>query len=556
MSSQALIQPFYNILIAGATINPSYLDCDILIEMSTSLEPDTFQVKIYNIDSLTQIVITKGALVNISIGYTSGLVGNLITGIITDISNEDTQVETVMVLQGIDQVIYALKQKDVHISINTPTDVINIIRQVCLSAGVLLNATLSGIILPNYTVENKTAYDVVKELAKRIGWNATAKNSQLIVSPTVNSGLIVSALTDDIDVRLTKIQGLKQNNKATISGYNFYGIGIPTLMPTKLVTVSKITDQIFGSYIVESVYHKYNSKTGYIVAGTLIEPSTSISDVNAYRYPTKKNLASILQEAITNTVDKKPTIDTGNVEQVYDSERLLTAKFGLDSAKNKSIVTPSIEADVGVNNVFTIKKPICSPFAGDGYGMIVPVYQNQRAILGFNRLDLQDVNILGFLWKKGWTIPEHDAGEFLIHTKNHGKFSMKENGSNTLQAKSVKIQVGSNGLTISKPSATDDGKLLITFDDGSELSYKNGDGWKLNTSGNVVINGSAIKLGTNATLGVARLNDQTTCDATTDPTFEVWRIAFNTISAGFGLPPFPASRTGKVSNASNKVKGE
>jgi len=557
--SNALIQPIYSVNIAGALLNNATLDCDITVEMSTSIEPDTFKIKVFNVDPITQAFISKGSMVSITLGYNSGVVCNIISGIITSITHEIVDNEHIFVLEGIDATVNYMKKKDVHYSANTSQDVINIIKTICNSAGVSVNAipALSGVTVENYTIENKNLYDSIKDLVKRIGYNATAKTSQLYITKTMSNAQVAANITNELDFKLTKLSGLNQNSKTKIEGYNFFGTGIPTMIPLRVVNVSMIDDSIIGNYIVETIVHKYNTKTGYTCYGNLIEPTTLVESVESYRYPTSKNLATVLSEKITKIVESKPTIDTGEVEQIFSSDRVLTSKIGVDKNKNSNIVSPSVQATIGDNNVYSIKKPLSSVFAGNGYGLIAPVYKDNRAVLGFNRFDLQDANVLGFLWKKGWVIPAHDDGEFQIHMKNHSKISMKEDGSAIIQAKSLKIQIGSTNLIVSKPSKTDDGKLLIEFDDSSELSYKAGTGWKLKTSGNVVVEGTSIKLGENATLGVARLNDPVVLDSG----LLTWMNTHTHPTAATGPPSPPTishsgTDAGTVKTASTKVKSE
>lgn len=572
--SNAMLFPTYTVNINGAIITNDVLDCDINVLMNTSFEPDSFTIKLYNVDQLVNIFIVRGSLVTITVGYQSGIVSNLLTGIITNITYEIVNDETVTIIEGIDYIIYNLKQTEINLTLNVPTDIVEIIRQICFKCGVTLNilSIPSGIILPNYTISNTNGFDEIKKLNKRLNYVITSKSSLLYISKLANSGVTCAYITDQIGFKLSKMESVGLDGNGKVNGYNFYGAGIPTLLPTRLVTVAFTEDGIFGNYLIENVKHTYNCKTGYVCSGSFIDPFATVNSINNVGNSTVKTLAAQIGEKIKSYCENLPSIDTGILEQGFSNQRTLTAKYGMNNEKNKTLVNPSVEANIGENNVFLVKKPVASSFAGNGFGLITPFYPDMRPVIAFNRFDKQDANILGFLWKKGWVIPQHDDGDIMIHHKNHSKFVMKEDGHSNLQFKGLKIEIGSNGLTNSKPTKTDDGKYIITFDDGSELSYKNGTGWLLKTSGNIVIDGSSIKLGESASKGTARLDDGTISNATTDSAFWIWLnglyVALTawvptidpmdvTLKAAItALGAFPTSLTGKINQASSKVKNE
>lgn len=487
-------KPFYVMTINGVPINTSLFYATIEIEMDSSFIPDTFKVKIYNMDELTQTIVTKNSIVSISIGYETYPPINIITGVITYINNYNENNDSIIEIQGIDYVSYQLKKTTINLSLNIPTDVIEICRQIALRCGVILSpySIASGIILPNYSVNKESAYSELERLSKRIGFNITSKLSQLFITRTIISPIPALPITDASGFYFFKSSGLKQNAESNVNGYSFKGNGDPTLVPMKTLSVTLTESLIFGTYVIESVKHVYNNE-GYSCIGNVIEIKQDAEIVNIIS-KTTKTLANIVNKKIIDTIQKQSTLDTGIIEQIFKDNQLFTFSIGLDEATNQSIVNKSIESRIGVNNVYVNKKPVMSSFTGNGFGLISPIYQGTRCVLGFNRFDKQDINILGCLWDKNWTIPAHDTGDWLLHHKNHSKIAMKEDGSAIHEVKSLKIVVGNNGLTISKPTKTDDGKLLITFDDNSELSYKQGDGWTLNTTGEVNIGANATSI--------------------------------------------------------------
>ena len=126
---------------------------------------------------------------------------------------------------------------------------------------------------------------------------------------------------------------------------------------------------------------------------------------------------------------------------------------------------------------------------------------------------------------------------------------MKESGDEIKQSKSLKIQIGNSFLTITKPSATSDGDLVIEFSNGDKLT-RIGSEW--------VINASSIKIGLGATLGAARLTDTTLIHTQ----LMAWLNTHTHPTAAVGppspplVPLFGTEKSGTIDSASNKVKIE
>ena len=74
-----LLTPSYTINIGGAIIVKETLDCDVMVMMNTSFEPDSFVIKVYNVDQVTQQFIQKNTIVTLALGYESGLSAKLTT---------------------------------------------------------------------------------------------------------------------------------------------------------------------------------------------------------------------------------------------------------------------------------------------------------------------------------------------------------------------------------------------------------------------------------------------------------------------------------------------
>jgi hypothetical protein len=483
------IQPKYSININGAIFNENLFTAKIEIDMNCSIEADMFKVIIYNVDQFTQSRIVEGATITITLGFKAGFNSKIITGIITKVNRgyEDQDLATEII--GIDLSISNLKTTPINLSIANPTDIIEVIRNIASEAGVKLSvdSVLSGIILNSYSVNNKKAFYVIKDLAKILKYNVTTKLSQLYVTRSIISTLTIGTITDFDGFTFYKISGINQDDETDVLGYKFEGNGIPLMTPMKTVTLAIIEQNIFGLFVIESVKHIYDEK-GYRCEGTLIEIKQESETINIISSDIK-SLSAILANKINDFIFNKPTADTGIVKSLISDTRKLTAKIGINEEDTQSIVNKSTDAPIGNEEVFVNEKPIMSPFAGDGYGQIIPTYQNNRCVLLFNRYDNQDINIIGYLWEKDWTIPEHDEGEYLIHHVNHSKFSMKEDGHGIMQFKGLKIEINTS-LTEAKTVPTSNGYLIIDIGgiemikyNGSDLILENGSKITINSSG-------------------------------------------------------------------------
>jgi hypothetical protein len=465
-------------------ITNEILNADIDVQMDTDFEGDKIIIKIYNIGDIEDLFLKQGDPVEVTLGYDT-FDSHIITGIISSIYNDDDLGETVRIIEAIDESIWNLKHTPVNLSINVPTDVIEIIRQIASQAGVVLSldSIPSGVILQDYTVNKKIAYNEIDELAKRIKYSVSAKKNRLFVTQNLISALVSIPIDDNIGLKLTPIE--TRINEKNVKGFHFHGSGNPSLIPLSNVSVAIIEEGIFGNFIVESVEHMYSSDKGYVSSGVLIDANSNEENVNLIQLQTYKSIANTILKRIEEKIKTINTIEFGDIESIKTLERLFTVLVGFEELDNQSIINRSIETKVGNNNVFLNNKPGSSIFAGNGYGVIVPVYSGNRAILTHNNKDSQDVNIIGYLWKKGDAIPDHDEGEFQIHMKEHSKISLKEDGHGIIETKGLKITAGS--LSESKPVKTSDNKILLEAND--------------------------IFLGDGATLGAARLNDAVLLDA-------------------------------------------
>lgn len=155
-----------------------------------------------------------------------------------------------------------------------------------------------------------------------------------------------------------------------------------------------------------------------------------------------------------------------------ESRSLYTLEFGIveevDEANRRALVSLKTDEDALIDDV-----PIAAPFAGDGYGDIVPIVPGEtEGLLLFNMspLDeilterghidqmedrhhsLQDAIFFPQVFYDTDTIPNHDPGERLIAHPSGSLFRMRPNGAIRLESSSGSyIQVGAQGVGRSAP---------------------------------------------------------------------------------------------------------
>ncbi|MHC1591770.1 MAG: hypothetical protein ACXQS8_06775 [Candidatus Helarchaeales archaeon] len=231
-----------------------------------------------------------------------------------------------------------------------------------------------------------------------------------------------------------------------------------------------------------------------------------------------------VKQMIDEKIGEMKNIGAGEIfdeksSSFYDRIRefILDETLNIENLREDAPVT---EDSTYINSIPT------SPFAGEGYGLVIPRYRGDKTIIK-SIDDAPSINFIGeCYWTKESDIPDHQDGDWLLHTKNHQSQELfDENGNHVLEAKSIKL----NASPLEKrtrPSPT--------------------------SEGNVEIDGNQVKLGKNATNGVARINDQIQITMSSDPSN---LTSLSLLCIMFGLP-FTAPLKGLITQGSNKVKSE
>jgi hypothetical protein len=150
--------------------------------------------------------------------------------------------------------------------------------------------------------------------------------------------------------------------------------------------------------------------------------------------------------------------------------------------------SPSVEATLRDKPVPLNNKPIASPFAFYGCGLMVPVYPKMRSLLVHGWNEPEDAISNGFVWTSDMTPPKTNAGDWRLclptRLDGDGKPAgttvddlISQDGQRVIQVKGMTIAIGSGLLAAvgDRPSPGKDESLVIKADDNkTKITMKAG----------------------------------------------------------------------------------
>src|SRR5262249_54484957 len=127
-------------------------------------------------------------------------------------------------------------------------------------------------------------------------------------------------------------------------------------------------------------------------------------------------VADRIQDVARRGRETNPVLDVGEVTS-YDNgaggKHLVSLHYGQKPPPGST--APSVEADVDAT-VALHAKPVVSPFAFGGCGLVTPAYPGMRALLAHNRGLVNDALVAGYLWPQqpGGTVPPNQDGDWWL----------------------------------------------------------------------------------------------------------------------------------------------
>jgi hypothetical protein len=282
-------------------------------------------------------------------------------------------------------------------------------------------------------------------------------------------------------------------------GFRFTVIGDPKLRPGQRV---KAAVDAYGSEAVDfrihSVAHKFNMTSGYVCQGSAMRV---VDDDNCRRrerslgIPGAAAVANSVNQLSENGQRTHPTLEVGKVKSYAPGEstgterHLSTLYFGQPAERTETQPSINIEIESNEQRLFR-NKPVVSPFAWHKCGLMVPVYEGMKSVLGHNLNLPDDVLVSGFIWSDSPNIepPKNKAGDWWLclpidfDTANPPSDSTKaandltaNNGKRVIEVKGLKVTIGAGALgnVGDRPQEGNDDECLIEHSSGAKVLIKN-----------------------------------------------------------------------------------
>lgn len=362
----------------------------------------------------------------------------------------------------------------------------SVLDEICGEAG--LNATVlvkEDSIIKNLQFDDFTAIQCIDYLADRYGLIYFYQLNRIVIYDDLESLFAggYTLLTDDI--LNTKDYKQFNANNGIIENAKWVRILFnPTYKPGTLIT-SK-TDAVSGVFRLHTIIHRIIGKLFYTDL-LLIPTNANIETLKFINTSIMNDVFYKLTNDLRREIKKEMELKVGKVVNYRSQDHLV------DLAIVDASPFPSVEGEPPEDATPVTKKQILTQIAGDGYGLICPSYPNERVLIA--RLNDHDYVVLGKVFDASMSKPNHSQGEYVLWLPEGSKL----------------IELATNV--------------------------------DIEATETEILDGTEIKLGKNAALGVARLNDPITIDT-----------AFTAWATGMGWVGGPI--TGKITGASSKVKSE
>lgn len=320
----------------------------------------------------------------------------------------------------------------------------------------------------------------------------------------------------------------------------FQSLRWPDLMEYARIKVSKFNDVPIlafqhpgDSRLTTGFSFAHRGKWWKIVVGEYAERGDGSKESYGYAMQTATICSKkIIQWILGRGIDKR----NGNVNHtILSKSKLHEENFYENTNKAKFLIS-----NPDVNNVKQYEffdglladdMVMCTPFAGDGVGLRFPMEDEGNHLLTFPEKK-HKYGMLGMMfWDDEQDIPECNREDFYLRMSKGYLYLDEESETWLLKAKVVKLQSDSLEDVDTKPDPTTESGSWIELD-----------------SSGVVVHGSEIKLGKDATLDNAKKNDNINISSQ----LSTWVTA---VTGATGVLPLAGTVIGSI-DASSNVKSE
>jgi hypothetical protein len=234
---------------------------------------------------------------------------------------------------------------------------------------------------------------------------------------------------------------------------------------------------------IGAVTHEFSSSTGYTCRAVLLaqlpgqpEPAPAGAHGVAVR----------IRELAERSSDQRASVTVGQVAGYQPgSQGGHLATLGVGQSPGQDVVAPSVQAAID-GDTRLHDRSVAAPFAWHRCGLVVPVYEGQRALLAHSRGDANDAVVVGFLWSQAPDAaderPRNEPGDWWLclptelaggRPTGKGVNDLTDAaGLRVVQAKGLRITVGADGLPPvgERPEVPDADVLTIEHHSGTTIT--------------------------------------------------------------------------------------
>jgi len=529
---------------AGTTVSNDVLSGDYILDAQISVtygigQIGTFEVTLTGLPKTVSDALSSQLLngpggeaapgITIRLGYFDLPQGTVLIGRIQTVDCSFLRNRPVTVLKGSEEAGFKLANarnpgpKPAPLSYDSQPGMTTdqIVRDIVSGTGV---SEVAGLITPVLTFDKvhivaNDAWGVLQEFAKRNDAELMVQDGKLYFGQSIVDGGVPSAPPSLVDLlsaddRLVLVNTLGAAplarfeprmfklfapgptatdlpTQATVGAFDFTTAGLPEMRPGQLV-VASVADyaEPFDAFRIANVTHIFGPASGYTCAGRAIKFLTTGSNraqTIAGLKASAQSVADIVNGRIVDGQVQNPSIDVGRVKDSKPVDRLASVYYRQDFAPTKA--APSVDVDVLTTNPTLTDKPLASPFAFDGVGLVVPVYPGMRALLAQNRSSRQDAIIAGFLWanEPNMARPPAQQGDWWLclptgldgqgmPTGPTANDITAADGLRAVEAKGLLLKVGQGTLTSlgTRPPLGNADELLIQHSSGTTVKIASG----------------------------------------------------------------------------------
>jgi hypothetical protein len=454
-------------------VSSSFFEADIDVSMDETEAANTFSICIHGLgDDIYSLLVPQKTVVRITLGYDDGGSKEVMTGLLTEKSMAAGDQWYVATLKGTDFVFDQLQRSAKKVSKNFQGTVGKIAAAICSAVGVDAQIPDNGPRLETISFNEETPFQALSRLAQipQPPFSLQAKDGKLWMGNPDALGVTQTTPIDDGAVSHPIVARGATPDASPMDGQDFEIAGFPSLRPSDLVILGTDT------FRVQSVTHRLSREGGYTCRGRAFSPGASHEDAQQSGRPGPALVARQLRKNLLQRDKNRPAVDIGDVKTYNSDDHTITLDVGHDLSPE--MTSPTTDATLRDEPVPLESRPIASPFAFYGCGLMVPLYPGMRSMLVHSWNEPGDAVSSGFVWTSEMKPPKVEPGDWRLclptelgfdgkPTGNTVEDLISQQGQRVIQVKGLRITIGSGLLPAvgDRPTPGEDETLMIEADD-------------------------------------------------------------------------------------------